>query len=177
LGHLLAASKPPSNLNEVRHPLMNENNIDYWLGIAYAGLERHDEARAAWERAARSRSDFQRMQLQPVSESTFWSGMALNRLRRYEEAQQVFDSIAQYAEDLSRRTPKIDYFATSLPTMLLFEEDLYEYQQITADFLRAQALIGRNSREDGSGIALLEAVLQRDCSHTGAIDLLRIFKG
>jgi tetratricopeptide (TPR) repeat protein len=177
LGHLLAAGRPPSNLNEVRHPLTNENSVDYWLGIVYAGLRRDDEARAAWERAATSQSDFQRMQPQPVSESTFWSGMALNRLERHEEARRVFDSIAQYADDLKQKTPKVDYFATSLPTMLLFEEDLYERQQITADFLKAQALIGRNDQENGLGIALLEAVLQHDCSHTGAIDLLCVLKG
>ena len=178
LEHLLAAGKPPSNLNEVKHPLMNENSVDYWLGIAFTELRRYDEARDAWERAARSQSDFQRMQLQPISESTVWSGMALCRLGRQEEAQQVFDSIVQYAEELKkRRTPRIDYFATSLPSMLLFEEDLYERQQISGDFLKAQALIGRNPQEPDSGIALLEDLLQRDCSHTGAIDLLRFVKG
>jgi hypothetical protein len=103
--------------------------------------------------------------------------MALDRLGRHEEAQQLFDSITQYAEALKDRVPTIDYFATSLPTMLLFEEDLRERQQITSDFLKAQALIGRETQHPASGIALLQNVLDRDGSHTGAIDLLRVVKG
>ncbi len=175
--HLQAAGTPPANLSEVKHPLMNVNNIDYWLGFAYTGLGQQDAAREAWERAARSQADFQQMQLQSISEATFWSGMALDRLGRHEEAQQLFDSITQYAEDLKDRTPTIDYFATSLPTMLLFEEDLRERQQITSEFLKAQALIGRDPQHPAAGIALLQTVLERHSSHTGAMDLLRVVKG
>jgi len=177
LEHLQAAGRPPANLSEVKHPLMNANNIDYWLGVAYAGLGQQNASREAWERAARSQADFQQMQLQSISEATFWSGLALDRLGRYAEAQQLFDSITQYAEDLKDRPPTIDYFATSLPTMLLFEEDLRERQQITSEFLKAQAFIGRNPEDPASGIALLQTLLERDSSHTGAIDLLRVVKG
>lgn len=176
LQHLLAAGRPPVSLSEVRHPLANENRVDYWLGVTYAAMHRYEEAHAAWDRAARSQSDFQQMQVQTISESTFWSAMALTRLGRTEEAQRTFNAIAQHAEDLAHRPTAIDYFATSLPAMLLFEEDLNERQHIAADFLKAQSLIGRNPN-DPEGIALLKSVLQRDSSHAGAIDLLHVFEG
>ena len=54
----------------------------------------------------------------------------------------MFQEIYDYSLELERQTPKIDYFATSLPAMLLFEEDLVRRQKISAKFLRAQALLG-----------------------------------
>ena len=72
------------------------------------------------------------------------------------------------------QTPKIDYFATSLPAMLLFDEDLARRQTITARFLEAQARLGLGEQADG--LRLLEEVLAMDNAHTGAIDLLRFHK-
>jgi hypothetical protein len=71
---------------------------------------------------------------------------------------------------LEQETPKIDYFATSLPTMLLFDEDLRKRQHITATFLRAQALIGLGKREEAR--TALDEVRRLDRSHAGARDLL-----
>ena len=47
-----------------------------------------------------------------------------------------------YARKLQKATAKIDYFATSLPTMLLFDDDLQFRQETTALFLQAQAQLG-----------------------------------
>ncbi|MES2394084.1 MAG: DUF5107 domain-containing protein [Acidobacteriota bacterium] len=174
--HLTAANSPPLNLSEVKHPLMNTNSIDFWLGAAYTGLHQHDAAQEAWERAALSQADFQQMQLKSISESTFWSGMALDRLGRHHEAQQIFHAISRYADNLKQQAPTIDYFATSLPAMLLFEEDLLERQLVTSYFLKAQALLGQSAQSPASGLALLRAVLERDRCHSGAIDLLRVFQ-
>jgi hypothetical protein len=43
---------------------------------------------------------------------------------------------------MKAREPKIDYFAISLPAMLLFDEDLTYRNRVSAYFLRAQALYG-----------------------------------
>jgi hypothetical protein len=59
--------------------------------------------------------------------------------------------------------------------MLLFEENLEERQNITALFLKAQALLGLGCAE--VGCKLLEEVLARDNSHTGALDLHRSLEG
>ncbi len=40
LEYLHAAGRPPLNLNETKHLLMNMSRIDYWLGVAYAELNR-----------------------------------------------------------------------------------------------------------------------------------------
>ncbi|HEX3437281.1 MAG TPA: DUF5107 domain-containing protein, partial [Pseudacidobacterium sp.] len=171
--YLKAASKPPQNLSEARHLLMNLSMIDYWLGVAYAANGDSERASAHWQKAAAQKGDFQQMQVQSISETTYWSAMALRKLGRADEARALFQAIFDYAAALEKQTPKIDYFATSLPTMLLFEEDLDERQKITALFLRAQALLGLGKQVEG--LALLHDVRQKDHSHTGAIDMLKAF--
>jgi tetratricopeptide (TPR) repeat protein len=165
------AWNPPQSLSETKHLLMNMSTLDYWLGVAYWESDKPKSATAHWERAARYQGDFQQMQVQSISEMTFWSAMALRRLARDEEAHAIFKKIYDYSLALEQQTPEIDYFATSLPAMLLFEEDLMERQKITTLFLRAQALLGL--AKDAEAMELLQRVHSLDQGHSGAIDLLR----
>ena len=174
IARLLAASNPPENLSEAKHLLMNLSMIDYWFGVAHHDAGNHGEAERHWSRAARQKGDFQQMQVQAVSENTYWSALALSRLGREQDALDAFRAILDYSAHLQRQTPKIDYFATSLPAMLLFDEDLARRQTITARFLEAQARLGLGEKADG--LRLLEEVLAMDNAHTGAIDLLRFQK-
>jgi hypothetical protein len=78
----------------------------------------------------------------------------------------LFRDLLAYAERLQKAEAKIDYFATSLPTMLLFDDDLQFRQETTALFLRAQANqgLGRKAQK------LLNEVLKRDPNHPLAAD-------
>jgi len=171
---LIAASHPPQNLSEAKHLLMNLSMIDYWLGVAHQDAGNHCEAERHWTCAAHQKGDFQQMQVQSVSENTYWSALALRRLGREQDALRAFQAILDYSAHLQGQTPMIDYFATSLPAMLLFDEDLARRQTITARFLEAQARLGLDEQADG--LRLLEEVLAMDNAHTGAIDLLRSHK-
>ena len=175
IANLLAASNPPESLSEAKHLLMNLSMIDYWLGVAHHDAGNHCEAEHHWTRAAHQKGDFQQMQAKIVSENTYWSALSLRRLGREQDALRAFHAILDYSADLQRQTPKIDYFATSLPAMLLFDEDLARRQTITARFLEGQARIGLG--EEAEGLRLLEEVLAMDNTHAGAIDLLRFHKG
>ena len=73
--------------------------------------------------------------------------------------------------DLAKAPAKIDYFATSLPTMLLFEDDLTRRQQTTALFFQAQAALGLGLKSKAK--QLVAKVLARDPSHAGAADLMK----
>ena len=172
--HLVAASDPPENLSEAKHLLMNLSMIDYWLGVAHLKAGNRCEAEFHWARAAGQKGDFQMMQTKSVSENTYWSACALHSLGRESESVATFREILDYSAELERETPRIDYFATSLPAMLLFEEDLLLRQKITARFLEAQARLGMG--EVAEGQRLLQEVLSMDAAHTGAIDLLRFQK-
>jgi len=168
-----AAAYPPESIGEAPHLLSNRSMIYYWLGAASDALGEPASAVEYWQRAARSNGDFQQMQVQPISEMTFWSAMALRRLGHESDASALFRRIGDYAAALERERPTIDYFATSLPTLLLFEEDLNQRQTIRVRFLQAQSLLGLGNQ--ASSAQLFQEVLRLDRSHTGAIDFAQEF--
>lgn len=140
--HFEAALSSPENLGEAKHALVNQANVYYWLGVACDFLNERKEARQWWRRAAASSGDFQEMAVQAFSEMTCYRAMALERLGETEAAAQLLEDLLAHARQLAESEPKIDYFATSLPTMLLFNEDLGRKNRLTAEFLIAQALGG-----------------------------------
>ena len=171
LRYLHSARNPPESLGEAHHLLVNLSILDYWMGVACEQRGEPAEAAAHLERAARAQGDFRQMQVQSISDVTYWSALALRRLGREQEAAELLSRIREYALELRQQTPAIDYFATSLPAMLLFDEDLKERQTIQATFLEAQALLGLGAT--GEAVERLRQVLSLDRNHPGAIDLLR----
>jgi tetratricopeptide (TPR) repeat protein len=166
----LAALAPPGNLSEARHLLANQSEMYYWIGAAFHRKADFASAAHWWQLAARQKGDFQQMSLRTVSEMTFWSALALQRLGSAAQAHALFEQIHDHSVALENAEPKIDYFATSLPAMLLFEEDLRQRNRIDALFLRAQAAAGLGRTHEAA--ALLRLVLAADGNHAGAAHLL-----
>ncbi|HEY1490742.1 MAG TPA: tetratricopeptide repeat protein, partial [Verrucomicrobiae bacterium] len=93
------------------------------------------------------------------------------KLGQRAKAKKLLRDLLVFAQKLQKSRAKIDYFATSLPTMLLFEDDLQFRQETTALFLQAQAQsgLGKNSVAK----KLLQMVLRRDPNHALAADLFK----
>ncbi|WP_263367415.1 DUF5107 domain-containing protein [Edaphobacter bradus] len=170
LEHFESALKPPHNLSEAKHLLSNQSDVYFWLGRACEALERKEDAAGWYEKAVRQRGDFQQMSVRRISDMTLWSGLALQRLGRGDQASRLFMEVSSFAETLDSTPPKIDYFATSLPTMLLFEDDLAKATHTDAAFLKAQALFGLGAVSEAD--ELLHFILEQDANHAGARDLL-----
>jgi tetratricopeptide (TPR) repeat protein len=170
LKHFEAALTSPPNLGEARHLLANNSDIHYWVGCTLAELGREDEARKHWTAAATFKGDFQEMSVRTFSEQTCYSAFALEALGRKASARRLLRQLLEHGRRLARTPAKIDYFATSLPTMLLFEDDLQARQEITALFLQAQALLGLGDRRRGR--RLLAEVIKRDPNHALAADFM-----
>jgi tetratricopeptide (TPR) repeat protein len=171
IAHLEAALEPPHSLGEARHLLANKSDIEYALGVAHAAAGNPEAAERWWRRAARETGDFQQMSVLTVSDMTYWRGAALEKLQQPEHAEEIYRRIDAYADEIEVQDPKIDYFATSLPTMLLFREDLGHRNRVLAAFLRAQASYGRDGAK--AAVPMLRAVLTLDSNHAGASDLLQ----
>lgn len=167
---LRQALDAPENLAEARHLLANASELWVALGDALTEAGEADEARRWYTRAADFQGDFQAMAVQTFSEQTLPRAVALQRLGRDEEAEALLAALAVYAEDLEQRPATIDYFATSLPALLLFPPDAQAVQVTTARFLQAQSAWGRGDRHRAR--ELLIDVLQRDPNHARAADLL-----
>lgn len=168
--YLEKALSSPENLGEAKHLLANQSDIHYWLGLALSENSQVDQARKHWQIAAETKGDFQTMEVRQFSEMTYYSALAMKQLGQVEEAGELLKSLKKYAEDLMTQKAKIDYFATSLPNMLLFDEDLDESQQTRASFLKAQACYGLG--DTAQALDLCQNIVKGDPSHALACDFL-----
>lgn len=166
-----AALQPPHNLSEANHLLANRSEVYYWLGVALHRANDEQAANRALFRAAKQHGDFQQMSVRSVSETTYWSAKAEQLLGNHEAAKTLFQRILDYAGELEQASAKIDYFATSLPSMLLFQEDLALRQHTQSTFLKAQGLLGLGQTHEAT--ELLKEVLALDINHMAATSLLR----
>jgi tetratricopeptide (TPR) repeat protein len=167
--HFETALVASPNLSEAKHLLANQSDIHYCLGCALEGLGEKSNAREQWSLAANFKGDFQEMSVRAFSEMTYYSALSLQKLGRRATASKLLRDLLNFAQKLKKTTAKIDYFATSLPTMLLFEDDLQFRQETTAMFLQAQALLGLGKTSEAK--KLLKLVLRRDPNHALAADL------
>lgn len=110
------------------------------------------------------------MSTQPFSEMTYWSGLSLKRLGNNDETEQLFRRMLEYASDLESREAKIEYFATSLPNLLLFEESLEKAHSNRVKLLRGCALMGLGELPEAR--RLFEQVLRSEPHCTCAVDVL-----
>jgi tetratricopeptide (TPR) repeat protein len=160
----------PDNLGEAKHPLANQSDIHFWLGIAYAAEGNKTAANMQWRTAATFCGDFQQMSVRAFSEMTYFSALAWGRLGQKSRMRKLLNRLLVYAQSLQRTRAKIDYFATSQPTMLLFNDDIQYRQETSARFLQAQAHLGLGHKARAK--KLFQSVLRRDPSHALALDFL-----
>lgn len=170
-----AALTVPPGIGEARHLLANCSDCYYWLGRACAAAGDPAAAREWWRKAAASSGDFQEMSVQPFSEMTYYRALSLRELGQAEEASRLLRDLEAYAGRLLRTKATVDYFATSLPAMLLFDDDLQKRRTIAARFLQAQAKLALGRKAQAR--KLLNEVLSLDRNHAGAADLLAELEG
>ncbi len=137
LGHLEAALTPPPSLGEARHPLAPEHEIQFELGRARAAAGDDAGARGAWTLAARPLADGS-----VLAAATCFRGLALRALGREADAQAVFLELRRSARRQAVTPVVIDYFATSLPALLLFEDDLDLRNRIACRYFEGLASFG-----------------------------------
>ncbi len=161
-----AALTPPKSLGEARHLLANQSDVHYWLGVASAALGDTAAAERWWLRAADFTGDFLDMEVRPISEKTYYSALSKRRLGLEDDCRALLGEMKAFSEGLLKKTPTVDYFATSLPTMLIFEDDLQNRQELSCTIILAQAHCGMGAVDQAK--ALLDDVLERDPTQTNA---------
>ncbi|WP_210507570.1 DUF5107 domain-containing protein [Naasia sp. SYSU D00057] len=140
----------PANLGEGRHPAVPMAERLTLLGDALAADGDREGARRVWE-AARSGPGALAVAPRPVEPDDFWRGIAHVRLGEIDEAAAVWDSLEARAGELQLASSAPDYFATSLPELLLFDTDTAGARARAARLLRDLAEQGRTrSRKEAA---------------------------
>ena len=122
--HFTGAMDTPESLGEAYHLLQAKADVNYWIGRALKALGRDDEARNHFKLSANEAGDFSEMAVTAHSPLSYFRGLSLRELGREDDARAMFADLKAFAETKLKETAKIDYFATSLPNLLVFEEDL-----------------------------------------------------
>lgn len=165
---LLSAKQYPLNINEGKLTGAQENNIDYYLGCAYEGLGRSEEAEVCFLKASEGLDE-------PTSamyyndqppHMIFYQGAALRRLGRENEARSQFNKLIDYGEKHIFEPQSIDYFAVSLPDFLVFDEDLDRRNEIHCRYMMGLGHLGLCDLQSAEN--LFREVLQLESHHQGA---------
>jgi tetratricopeptide (TPR) repeat protein len=166
LKHFDAARSYPWNLGEGKHLLTLERDLDYLSGLAAEHLGDMERAQLWWSAAAAP--------LPGLGAHSYFQALALQALGNREAAREVLSSLAEFAKRQMEVEPKIDYFATSLPNLLLFDDDLGKRNRIDSLVLSALACHGLGDVETATG--QLQQVLADDPNHLSAADMLAWFR-
>ncbi|KAJ9460025.1 hypothetical protein DIPPA_25054 [Diplonema papillatum] len=122
------AGAPPATLGEAYHLLQAKADLNYWRGKALRALRRDAEAERCFAASAEEAGDFQAMAVTEHSELTYYRILALAELGRQDDAARLLQDLDLFAQNLRATKCEIDYFATSLPLLLVFEDDMQEAQ-------------------------------------------------
>ena len=158
----------PENLGEGKLYGAQENDVHYWSGCAHAAMGADEEARACWEKAALGLSEPAAAVYyndQPP-EKIFYQGLALRRLGRDGEAMQRFGNLIRYGQEHMDDRIRIDFFAVSLPDLMVFDTDLDLRNRIHCHYLLGLGYLG--SDDQALAAEHLQQVLDLDASHLGA---------
>ena len=159
----------PHNLGEGKLIIAQENNIYYFMGCAYEKLNDEEKAKQCFLKASKGLSEPAGMMYyndQPP-ETIFYQGLAWLKLRNRKEADSRFHKLLAYGEKHFYDNVRIDYFAVSLPDLMIFDEDLCKKNRIHCLYMMALGHIGLgNTAAAEKG---LNEVLQKNPNHLGGI--------
>jgi len=165
---LHAAAVYPHNLGEGKLFGAQENDIHYWLGCAYDKAGNDALAKSYLDKASAGITEpspavFYNDQ-QP--DKIFYQGLSLIKLGKSEAANQRFNKLVQYGDQHLCDELKIDYFAVSLPGLMIFDDDLNKRNKIHCHYLSGLGKLGLG--EYTESLQHFSEVLRLDRAHSGA---------
>jgi tetratricopeptide (TPR) repeat protein len=158
----------PHNLGEGKLPGAPENELHYWLGCALDALGQPEAARVACQQATIGNS-------QPATalfyndaqpDQIFYQGLAWQQVGATEQSQTIFARLLAYGQQHLTDEVKLDYFAVSLPDLLIFEDDLSHRNALHCRYLMGLGHLGLRQLPEAE--AALASVLSQDQRHVGA---------
>lgn len=166
----------PHHLGEGKLHGAQENDFYYFLGGAYQGKGENEQAIACWEKAAQGTAE-------PAAalyyndakpDKIFYQGLALQKLGCTDKANSCFHKLTGYGEKHLFDKIKMDYFAVSLPDLLIWEGDLDLQNVVHCKYLMALGHLGLGQCE--KAMRYLNEAKTLDINHQGIQSLLNLIK-
>ncbi|PXV65029.1 Tfp pilus assembly protein PilF [Dysgonomonas alginatilytica] len=166
----------PHNLGEGKLSNAEENDIDYYKGIAYRGLRDEKQALVYLQKATVGSSEPQQAffynDQQP--DKIYYQGLAWEALGNTGKAKSRYNKLINHGEKHLFDNCRIDYFAVSLPDLAIWEDDLNIRNQIHCYYVMGLGHLGLGDIVKAK--EYLEKVKQLDINHQDSQLLLSSIK-
>lgn len=168
LEYLGAIETYPFNLGEGKLYGAQENDVCYLKGLAIEMMGDSHEAQHWYTKATVGLTE-------PVQavyyndqqpDKIFYQGLAWRKLSDNNKAERIFDRLISFGKQHLDDNVRIDYFAVSLPDLLVFDQDLNLRNKIHCHYLMALGHMGKGLMAEAE--EHFNFVLTHDISHMGA---------
>jgi tetratricopeptide (TPR) repeat protein len=158
LKHFEAAQSYPENLGEGKHLLTPEADLHYFAGLAQRALGDEGGSGARFQKAAGTEA--------PPSRMTYYRALAMKELGEEAAGARLLEELLAFAHEQMHSEVRIEYFATSLPNFLIFEDDLQRRNLVDCTFLKGLAHLGLGRAPEAE--KAFRDVLALDANHLWA---------
>lgn len=167
-------SSYPDNLGEGKLYGAQENDIQYLSGCAYEGLQLQEEANKKFMEATRGISEPAQAIYynDPQPDKIVYQALAWIKLGETTKAENIFRKFISFGEQHINDTISIDYFAVSLPDMLVFDIDINQRNKLHCTYLVGLGYLGLGEKVKAK--KYLEEVIAEDINHQGAASHLQM---
>ena len=160
----------PINLGEGKLMNAQENDINYLIGLCYESLG-NPVSKSYYSKASIGTSVPAAAMFynDAKPDSIFYQALAWRKLGNEKEFYKRINDLYDYGEINIDVEQEIDYFAISLPSFLIFEEDLQHRNYVHCKYLMTLGLIGKNSVT--KAMKMLLNIEKSDKNHQGVISI------
>ena len=102
----------------------------------------------------------------PQPEAIFYQGLAWEKLNNPEKAAGIFNGLIEYGKNHFNDEIALDYFAVSLPDLLIFDDDLNKRNKLHCTYMMALGSLGQ--KDIIKSRSFFDEVLMLDGVHAGA---------
>lgn len=164
----------PHHLGEGKLYGAQENDFYYFLGQAYDALGQAGKARESYRQATIGPTE-------PAAalyyndakpDKIFYAGLAYRALGEEDKARGLFNRLLDYGKQHLHDVVVMDYFAVSLPDLLIWEDDLQLRNEIHCKYMMALGYAGLGDMSHSR--RYLDEVAALDINHQGILSILTL---
>lgn len=158
----------PENLGEGKLYGTVHNDVLYLKGCASEGAGLHQQAAEHFREATAGPDNLMQAVYynDPQPYRIFYQAMAYRKCGNDEKAKSIFERLVAFGRKHIDDKIKIDYFAVSLPDLLVFDHDLDLRNRVHCHYLIGLGYLGQGFAKDAE--MHFDIVLQHDINHFGA---------
>ena len=167
---LEVAETYPDNLGEGKIFGTQENDVFFLKGCVFEGMGKQDLAKEFFKKATIGLSD-------PVQaiyyndqqpDKILYQALAWKKLAEYSKGEEILRRLIDFGTKHIHDKIKIDYFAVSLPDLLVFDQDLDLKNKIHCHYMIALGYLGLGNGSFEKAAHHFDTILNLDINHIGA---------